>query len=184
MSLHPIPLNFLIYEENFLFLSVRAAITDLHIYISTLLGPKKFRFPEPTPSNESCPPQNHYVPRHINNGWYALCLPTSNHTTQNVKLREPQDFVAISVRALRRGRQTQQFDGFFHHKLYFSANKKRILHLLSFKRIGNWRALSIRHFRNLKYFYNSRSKLIKMKTLQRFNYLDTKTLYALYSVYT
>ncbi len=34
-------------------------------------GPKKSRFLVPTPSNAprngSCPPQNHYVPRHINN---------------------------------------------------------------------------------------------------------------------
>jgi hypothetical protein len=34
MTLHPIPLNFHIYEENFLsFLSVRAAITELPIYL-------------------------------------------------------------------------------------------------------------------------------------------------------
>jgi hypothetical protein len=34
-------------------------------------GPKKSQFPGPIPSNVprngSCPPQNHYVPRHINN---------------------------------------------------------------------------------------------------------------------
>ncbi len=38
---------------------------------STFLALKKFRFPGPTPSNDSrngcCTPQNHYVPRRINN---------------------------------------------------------------------------------------------------------------------